>query len=96
MFCIESNLPWSARAFLVGTAIGTSSVSTAVIAWAGRSYVTALRLTKSPKTDAVEQVELTTWNLLLQPRITRVRCAFLHPLSPKLSIAIHNQSMLIK
>ncbi|KAJ7876189.1 hypothetical protein B0H14DRAFT_2714917 [Mycena olivaceomarginata] len=72
MFCIETNLPWSARAFLAGTAIGTSAVSTAVIAWAGRSYVTALRLTKSPKTDAVEQVEVTTWNLLLQPRITRV------------------------
>ncbi|KAF7362274.1 hypothetical protein MVEN_00573900 [Mycena venus] len=72
MFAIESNLPWSARAFLACTAIGTSSVSTAVIAWAGRSYVTALRLSKSPANDAIEQIEFTTLTLRLRPRITRV------------------------
>ncbi|KAJ7270044.1 hypothetical protein B0H12DRAFT_822152 [Mycena haematopus] len=72
MFAIETSLPFSARVFLAATAVGTSCVSTAVIAWAGRSYVTALRLTKSPTTDEIEQVELTTLTLRLRPRITRV------------------------
>jgi hypothetical protein len=74
MFVIETNLPWSARAFLASTAIGTSGVSTGLIAWAGRSYVTALRCTKSPTNDAIQQLEMTTLTLRLQPRITRV-CA---------------------
>ncbi|KAJ7918801.1 hypothetical protein B0H13DRAFT_2231163 [Mycena leptocephala] len=72
MFVIETNLPWSARAFLASTAIGTSGVSTGLIAWAGRSYVTALRCTKSPTNDAIQQLEMTTLTLRLQPRITRV------------------------
>jgi len=72
MFVIETNLPWSARAFLATTAIGTSGVSTGLIAWAGRSYVTALRCTKSPTNDAIQQLEMTTLTLRLQPRITRV------------------------
>ncbi|KAJ6491805.1 hypothetical protein C8R47DRAFT_926440, partial [Mycena vitilis] len=72
MFAVETNLPWSARAFLAATAIGTSTVSTALIAWAGRSYVTALRLTKTPANDAIEQLEITTLTLRLKPRITRV------------------------
>ncbi|KAJ7198599.1 hypothetical protein GGX14DRAFT_666206, partial [Mycena pura] len=72
MFAIETNLPWTARAALATTAIGTSSVSTGLIAFAGRSYVTALRCTKSPVDDTVQQLEITTLSLLLQPRITRV------------------------
>ncbi|KAJ7460702.1 hypothetical protein FB451DRAFT_1341429 [Mycena latifolia] len=72
MFAVETNLPWSARALLAGTAVGTSGVSTALIAWAGSSYVTALRVTKAPANDTVEQLELTTLTLRLQPRITRV------------------------
>ncbi|KAJ6593433.1 hypothetical protein B0H19DRAFT_1090281 [Mycena capillaripes] len=72
MFAVETNLAWSARAFLAATAIGTSSISTALIAWAGRSYVTALSLTKTPASDTIEQLEVTTLTLRLQPRITRV------------------------
>ncbi|KAJ6519205.1 hypothetical protein C8R45DRAFT_950536 [Mycena sanguinolenta] len=83
MFAIETNLPFSARVFLASTAVGTSCVSTAVIAWAGRSYVTALRFTKTPTTDVIEQVELTTLTLRLQPRITRVYDPlFLVPIDP--------------
>lgn len=72
MFAVETNLPWSARAFLAGTAVSTSAVSTALIAWAGRSYVTALRVTKAPADDAIEQLEITTMTFRLRPRITRV------------------------
>ncbi|KAJ7089743.1 hypothetical protein B0H15DRAFT_884964 [Mycena belliarum] len=72
MFAIETQLPMSARALLAATAVGTSGISTALIAWAGRSYVTALRITKAPSNDGVEQLELTTLTLRLRPRITRV------------------------
>ncbi|KAJ7125160.1 hypothetical protein C8R44DRAFT_782475 [Mycena epipterygia] len=72
MFAIETNLPLSARACLAAIAIATSGVSTGLIAWAGRSYVTSLRVNKAPENGAVEQLELTTNNLRLQPRITRV------------------------
>ncbi|KAJ7772082.1 hypothetical protein DFH07DRAFT_803662 [Mycena maculata] len=72
MFAIETNLPVMGRTFLAATAVGTSGISTALIAWAGRSYVTALRVTKSPANNEVEQLELTTLTLKLRPRITRV------------------------
>ncbi|KAJ7188740.1 hypothetical protein C8R46DRAFT_1055647 [Mycena filopes] len=72
MFAIETNLPWSARASLAGIAVCTSGVSTALIAWAGRTYVTALRLTTAPTNGAIEQLEITTLTLRLRPRITRV------------------------
>ncbi|KAJ7503023.1 hypothetical protein B0H11DRAFT_1711404 [Mycena galericulata] len=72
MFAVETNLPISARVCLAAIAVGTSSVSTALIAWVGRSYVTALRLTKAPSDNTIEQLEVTTLTLTLQPRITRV------------------------
>ncbi|KAJ7708698.1 hypothetical protein B0H17DRAFT_1030588 [Mycena rosella] len=72
LFAIETHLPWSARAALAVTAITTSGVSTSIIAWAGASYVTTLRITKAPASDTVEQLELTTLTLRLRPRITRV------------------------
>ncbi|KAJ7169111.1 hypothetical protein C8R43DRAFT_982294 [Mycena crocata] len=72
MFAVETNLPWTARGLLAATAVGTSGISTALIWWAGRSYVTALRLTKVPANDAIEQLEITTLTLRLQPRITKV------------------------
>jgi len=43
MFIIESSLPFTARAALATAAIGTSGVSTALVAWCGRPYVTTLR-----------------------------------------------------
>ncbi|KAF7323319.1 hypothetical protein HMN09_00112700 [Mycena chlorophos] len=72
MFVVESNLPMTARAFLASTALATSGVSTSLIGWAGRSYVTTLRIAKNPKTDRVQEIEATTYTLTLQPRITKI------------------------
>ncbi|KAJ6631538.1 hypothetical protein B0H10DRAFT_1772876 [Mycena sp. CBHHK59/15] len=72
MFAVETNLPWAARAGLAATAVGTSSVSTALIGWAGARYVTALRITPAPGDNTVAELELTTLTLRLRPRITRV------------------------
>ncbi|KAK7057594.1 hypothetical protein R3P38DRAFT_3304062 [Favolaschia claudopus] len=88
IFAVESNLPWSARAFLVGTAVGTSSASTLVIAWASRSYVTAMRVKTSPTDGEVQSTELTTLTMFLRPRITRVYDPlFLVPVDPPSSFA---------
>ncbi|KAA1470396.1 hypothetical protein DENSPDRAFT_836175 [Dentipellis sp. KUC8613] len=43
IFLIQSSLPLSARLGLAGIAIGTSGVSTGLVSWCGRPYVTALR-----------------------------------------------------
>src|SRR6266852_5518819 len=43
IFVVESSLPSTARAALATTALATSGVSTALVAWCGRPYVTALR-----------------------------------------------------
>ncbi|KAJ7072780.1 hypothetical protein C8F01DRAFT_971966 [Mycena amicta] len=72
MFAIETNLPVAARAFLATTALGTSGVSTGLIAWAGKTYVTKLRVTKNPETDRVQEIEATTLTMRLKPRITRI------------------------
>jgi hypothetical protein len=43
IFIVESSLPSTARAALAATALATSGVSTALVAWCGRPYVTTLR-----------------------------------------------------
>ena len=43
IFIVESSLPSTARVALATTALATSGVSTALVAWCGRPYVTALR-----------------------------------------------------
>jgi hypothetical protein len=43
IFIVESSLPTTARVALATTALATSGVSTALVAWCGRPYVTALR-----------------------------------------------------
>ncbi|KAF8504708.1 hypothetical protein F5888DRAFT_1657907 [Russula emetica] len=43
IFIVESSLPSTARAALATTALATSGVSTALVAWCGRPYVTTLR-----------------------------------------------------
>ncbi|KAI0002224.1 hypothetical protein BJV74DRAFT_794010 [Russula compacta] len=43
IFIVESSLPSTARAALATTALVTSGVSTALVAWCGRPYVTTLR-----------------------------------------------------
>ena len=48
IFIVESCLPTTARAALAATAVGTSGVSTALVAWCGRPYVTAMRSLSAP------------------------------------------------
>ena len=50
IFIVESCLPTTARAALAATALGTSGVSTALVAWCGRPYVTAMRSLSTPST----------------------------------------------
>ncbi|KAJ3823500.1 hypothetical protein F5880DRAFT_1482095 [Lentinula raphanica] len=71
IFVIESQLPFFARTCLAGLAVGTSGVSTGLIAWVGRPYVTTLRRLE-PEDGAPMGLELITANWRLQTRITRV------------------------
>ena|SRR6266851_8403686 len=48
IFIVESSLPSTARAALATTALATSGVSTALVGWCGRPYVTALRRLSTP------------------------------------------------
>jgi hypothetical protein len=48
IFIVESCLPSTARAALATTALATSGVSTALVAWCGRPYVTSMRSLSSP------------------------------------------------
>jgi len=79
MFIIESNLNTTARLALAATALTTSGISTALVAWCGKPYVTTLRRRSAASKEAgdtgnppVEEIELTTLTLGLHPRITRV------------------------
>lgn len=51
IFIVESSLPSTARAALATTALATSGVSTALVAWCGRPYVTTLRNLASTSTS---------------------------------------------
>jgi hypothetical protein len=73
MFILESSLPIFARLALVSIALGSSSVSTALVSWCAKPYVITLR--RSYK-DGAEEIEMTTVNLFLQPRITKVGADF--------------------
>ncbi|KAI0827957.1 hypothetical protein BC628DRAFT_1366438 [Trametes gibbosa] len=96
IFVLEttSNVPLAGRAALAAIAIATSSVSTALVAWCGRPYVTTLRrldfdYTASQSPDAsgdphtgAAAVEMTTLTLGLHKRMTTVYdTAFLVPTS---------------
>ena len=70
MFIIESNLPYSARFALASIAVGTSGLSTSLVAWCARPYVTELR--RLNQEGAEEVLELTTTSLFLRPRVTKV------------------------
>ncbi|KAH9050985.1 hypothetical protein EDB83DRAFT_2399573 [Lactarius deliciosus] len=88
IFIVESSLPSTARAALAATALATSGVSTALVAWCGKPYVTTLRRLSSTAPTAPQQqqqhtthshnanapagIELTTLTLALTPRATRV------------------------
>lgn len=88
-FLVESSLPFSVRLILVGITLGASSIPTALVAWVGKSYVTAIHRMPPPPpspsagSEVVKEaeaeaaaggslLELTTLNMFLQPRITRI------------------------
>jgi len=79
MFLIESNLPTAARFALATTAVTTSGVSTALVAWCGKPYVTTLRRVKSSENDGIERLEMTTRTLGLHPLVTRVSNYYVTP-----------------
>lgn len=85
LFVLEttSSLPLTARAALAFTAMGTSGISTALIAWCGKPYVANLRyLSESSEGTASSTpgLEMITLTLGLHPRVTRVYdTAFLVP-----------------
>ncbi|TEB37693.1 hypothetical protein FA13DRAFT_930830 [Coprinellus micaceus] len=70
MFIIESNLPYSARFALASIAVGTSGLSTSLVAWCARPYVTELRRLNQDGTGEV--LEMTTASLFLRPQVTKV------------------------
>ena len=85
IFIVESSLPSTARVALAATALATSGVSTALVAWCGKPYVTTLRRLSSPPQQQQQQhtthshnenapagIELTTLTFALRPRATRV------------------------
>jgi len=72
IFLIESNLPLNARFALAGIALGTSGLSTGLVAWCARPYVTVMRRFPPEELGGAEEVELTTYTITMQPRITRV------------------------
>lgn len=65
-FIIESALPMSARVALAATALGTSSISTALVGWCGAPYVSTLR--RLPDGG----IEMETMTLHLRSRYTCV------------------------
>ncbi|KAH6914014.1 hypothetical protein BKA70DRAFT_1260179 [Coprinopsis sp. MPI-PUGE-AT-0042] len=73
MFLVESALPYSARFALAGLAVGTSGVSTSLVSWCAKPYVTRMRrYTPQDGSNGGQVVEMTTLTLMLRPRITTV------------------------
>ncbi|KAF9268552.1 hypothetical protein L218DRAFT_954005 [Marasmius fiardii PR-910] len=72
IFVIDSSLPTFARLALAFTAVSTSGVSTALVAWVARPYVSALCRLEPEGTGGVQGIEMTTSTLMLNPRVTRV------------------------
>ncbi|KAE9400636.1 hypothetical protein BT96DRAFT_764337, partial [Gymnopus androsaceus JB14] len=72
IFIIESQLPFFARTCLAFMAVSTSGLSTAMIAWVTRPYVTTLRRIDPANNGGSKGIELVTAGWRLQPRITRI------------------------
>ena len=86
-FILETtaSVPVVGRLALAGIAMATSGVSTALVAWCGRPYVTTLRFLTPAGAQAAgsgTSIEMTTLTLGLKPRVTTVYdTAFLVPTS---------------
>lgn len=77
MFIIETSLPFVAKVVLASTAVVTSTVSTALVAWCGKPYVSTIRLLtdSSKKVDqgsTQEGFQIETFDLALRSRFTNV------------------------
>ena len=80
MFIIETSLPNIARFALAATALTTSGVSTAMVAWCGQPYVAKAYALgdghqgNNPMTSQslAEGVKLETYDIFLRPRFTSV------------------------
>ncbi|KAF5393466.1 hypothetical protein D9757_000473 [Collybiopsis confluens] len=72
IFIIESQLPFFARSVLAFLAVGTSSISTALVAWVAKPYVTTLRRLDPISNGGGSGLELVTATWTLRKRITRV------------------------
>ncbi|KAF8963668.1 hypothetical protein BDZ97DRAFT_988036 [Flammula alnicola] len=72
LFLIESGLPMNARFALATIALGTSGLSTSLVAWCAKPYVTTMRRCRPDEMGSAEEVELMTYTLTLRPRITMV------------------------
>jgi len=72
MFLMESNLPTTARIVVTSIAVGTSGLSTGLVGWCAKPYVATLRRLVPEKDGGTEGIEMTTFDILLRPRITRV------------------------
>lgn len=72
IFIVESSLPISARLILAATALGTSSISTVLVGWAGAPYVVTLRRLLPAENGGIDGIEMTTLTLTLSKLTTRV------------------------
>jgi TMEM70/TMEM186/TMEM223 protein family len=80
MFLMESNLPTTARVVVASIAVGTSGLSTGLVGWCAKPYVAKLRRLVPEKHGDAEGIEMTTFDILLRPRITRVSHLYLYVL----------------
>jgi hypothetical protein len=72
MFLVESSIPMNARFALAGIAVGTSGLSTGLVSWCAKPYVTKMRRFRPDNVGSAEELELTTSTLLLRQRFTKV------------------------
>ncbi|PPQ63041.1 hypothetical protein CVT24_005987 [Panaeolus cyanescens] len=72
MFIVESGLPPSARFALAGIALGTSGLSTGLVAWCAKPYVNKMYTHRPDAPGAAEELELITSDLFLRPITTKV------------------------
>lgn len=72
MFLMESNLPTTARVAVATIAVGTSGLSTGLVGWCAKPYVAKLSHLVPEKNGGAQGIEMTTFDIFLRPRITRV------------------------
>jgi len=72
LFIVDSGLPMTARISLACIALGTSGLSTALIAFCAKPYVTSMRRFRPDRTGSAEVIEMTTQSLFLKPLVTTV------------------------